>query len=130
MVPADPPSIAAILADYGRVVEVGIGERTAVARTLAERGVEVVATDVVERETPADVEFVNDDVTAPDTTPYGGADAIYALRLPPDLQRDVWRTARAVDADLLFTTLGGDPALVPSEPRTVTEGTLFVATRN
>ena len=71
-----------------------------------------------------------DDVTAPDTTPYGGADAIYALRLPPDLQRDVWRTARAVDADLLFTTLGGDPALVPSEPRTVAEGTLFVATRN
>ena len=125
MVPPDPPSIAAILAGYDRVVEVGIGKRTAVARTLAERGVDVTA-----RETPPGVDFVRDDVTAPDTAAYEGVDAIYALRLPPDLQRDVWRTARAVDADLLFTTLGGDPALVPSEPRTVAEGTLFVATRN
>ncbi|MGM0399126.1 MAG: UPF0146 family protein [Halobacteriota archaeon] len=130
MEPADPPAIVDVLADYERVVEVGIGNRTDVARDLAERGSTVIATDVVQRDVPAGVTFVRDDVTTPETEGYEDADAIYALRLPPELQRHVWRVARAVEADLLFTTLGGDPALVPADPRTVAEGTLFVASHN
>jgi len=119
-----------VLAGYDRLVEVGIGDRTDRAGALAERGVAVIATDVVHRRVPAGVSFVVDDVTRPDESVYEGADAIYALRLPPELQRHVWRVARRVGADLLFTTLGGDPALIPATPRTVSEGTLFVATRN
>jgi len=40
------------LSDYDRVVEIGIGRRVAVARTLAGRGVAVTATDVRQREVP------------------------------------------------------------------------------
>lgn len=130
MEPADPPAIPDVLADYEHVVEVGVGNRPDVARELARRGVTVLATDVVERTVPAGVTFTIDDVTTPVTAVYEDADAIYALRLPPELQRHVWRVARGVESDLLFTTLGGDPALVPAEPRTVAEGTLFVATHN
>ena len=126
----DPPAIVDVLAEYDCVIEIGIGSRTTVARALAERGVSVRATDVVHRETPPDVSFVRDDVRDPDLDMYEGVEALYALRLPPDLQRHVWRLARDVDADLLFTTLGGDPALIPCRPRTVREGTLFVWTHN
>ena len=129
MVPPNAPTIADVLADYDRVVEVGIGDRTDLARTLVERDVTVLATDVENRDVPQGVTFVRDDVTTPDSAVYADAEAIYALRLPPELQRHVWRVARSVDADFLFTTLGGDPALVPARPRTVAEGTLYVSTR-
>ncbi|MFW5937545.1 MAG: UPF0146 family protein [Halanaeroarchaeum sp.] len=127
MVPPTTPGIAGVLADYDRLVEVGIGNRTTVARTLVDRGVSVRATDVVDRAVPTDVAFVRDDVRRPDEAVYADAEAIYALRLPPELQRPAWRVARSVGADFLFTTLGGDPALVPAEPRTVVEGTLYVS---
>ena len=129
MVLPNAPTIADVLAGYDRVVEVGIGERTDLAGTLVERDVTVLATDVEDRNVPQGVTFVRDDVTTPDSAVYADAEAIYALRLPPELQRHVWRVARSVDADFLFTTLGGDPALVPARPRTVAEGTLYVSTR-
>ncbi|MFB6082241.1 MAG: UPF0146 family protein [Halanaeroarchaeum sp.] len=130
MAPLAVPELAEILADYDRLVEVGIGERTAMAASLVERGSRVTATDVVERAVPPGVAFVVDDVTDPDPAVYRDADAIYSLRLPPELQRPALAVARAAEADLLFTTLGGDPAVVPATPRTVAEGTCFVATRN
>ena len=52
------------------------------------------------------------------------ADALYALNLPPELQVPVADIARRVGADLAFTTLGGDPATVPTRPATVPGGTL------
>lgn len=128
MEPTDAPALLDVLATYDRLVEVGIGTRTEVARALADRNVSVRATDVVERETPPAVPFVVDDVTDPTRDVYADADALYALRLPPELQRPVRRIARDVGADLLFTTLGGDPAVVPATARTVREGTLFVLT--
>ncbi|MFB6134064.1 MAG: UPF0146 family protein [Halanaeroarchaeum sp.] len=127
MTPTEPPRLVEVLAEYDRLVEVGIGNRPDVAVALAARGVTVRATDRVERSVPAGVSFALDDVTGPDEEVYADADAIYALRMPPELQRATRRVSSAVGAPFLFTTLGGDPAVIPAERKTVREGTLFVA---
>ena len=117
------------LAGYDTLVEVGIGNRPAVAAALADRGCTVTATDVHDREAPASVRFVRDDVTDPHHAVYTDADAVYALNCPPELHRPARAVARRVDADLLFTTLGGDPPLVPVTRESIagTGETLFVA---
>ncbi|WP_020221776.1 UPF0146 family protein [Halarchaeum acidiphilum] len=120
-------AIADALAEYDRLVEVGVGRRTAVAGALAERGCSVVATDVHERETPGSVAFVRDDVTGPRVEAYADADAVYALNCPPELHRPLRDVARDVDADCLFTTLGGDQPAIPVSRRAVGSETLYVA---
>jgi uncharacterized UPF0146 family protein len=117
------------LATDDTLVEVGIGNRPAVAAALADRGCTVTATDVSDREVPASVAFVRDDVTDPDPAVYADADTIYALNCPPELHRPVRDVAREADADFLFTTLGGDPPLVPVARESLhgTGETLFLA---
>ncbi|PSP95141.1 hypothetical protein BRC91_03845 [Halobacteriales archaeon QS_4_62_28] len=111
------PSSALVdrLAAFDRVVEVGMGRRPDVVRRLAQRDVTVVVTDIVDREVPAGVQFVVDDITAPDPSVYDGADAIYALNCPPELHRPLRSVAREHDAVCYFTTLGGDQPAVPVE---------------
>jgi uncharacterized UPF0146 family protein len=117
------------LAGYEVLVEVGVGERPAVAAARADRGRTVTATDVSERSVPASVGFVLDDVTDPERSVYADAEAVYALNLPPELHRPLGEVARSVGADCLFTTLGGDPPIVPvsRESLSGTGETLFVA---
>ncbi len=122
---AGQDSLAGRLSRYDTLVEVGIGNRHDVALRLAERGCRVTGTDIYDRPTPDSVRFVRDDVTDPDRTVYRGADAVYALNCPPELQRPLASIARTVDAVCLFTTLGGDPALVDATPETVSGGILF-----
>ena len=121
-----PPSLPTVLAAHDRLVEVGIGNRTDVAAALAESGASVTAVDVVERTVPAGVEFVRDDVTEPNLEVYAESEAIYALRLPPDIQHPVAAIADAVSVPLYFTTLGTDPPVIPSEIRPIESGTLYV----
>ena len=118
-------ALADYLARFGTVVEVGIGHRTAVAAELVARGVTVLATDIRERTVPDGVTFLRDDVTDPDRSLYAEAEAIYAMNLPPELHRPTADLARAVDAELYFTTLGGDPPTVPVERQTLPGETLF-----
>ncbi len=120
-------ALVAHLAAYDPIVEVGIGHRVDVAAHLADRGVDVTATDIHERSVPDAVEFVRDDVTDPTLSVYADAAAIYALNCPPELHRPVLDIARAVDAVFCFTTLGGDPPSVPVERHTLPVETLFVA---
>jgi uncharacterized UPF0146 family protein len=119
-----PAALSTPLEPGARVVEVGIGRRTAVAAALAEAGYDVVATDVREREVPAGVAFRRDDVTEPDRAVYAGAALLYALRWPPELQRPLVELARSVGAACAFTTLGTDPATVPVERETAGDETL------
>lgn len=120
-------AICTYLAEYDRAVEIGIGRRAELARALAKRGVSVTATDVYERDVPADVQFVRDDIVDPDPSVYADADAVYARNLPPELHRPALEAAREADADFLFTTLGGDQPAVPVERVTIESGTLYVA---
>ena len=107
------------------VVEIGVGNRPGVAAELATRGVDVTAIDIRERSVPAGVRFVRDDVTAPELSVYQGADIVFARSLPPELQRPVRRVARRVDAACWFTTLGGDPPVVPVEPEQLPGGVVL-----
>ncbi|ARS91783.1 hypothetical protein B1756_09900 [Natrarchaeobaculum aegyptiacum] len=111
---------------YDRVLEVGIGRRTDLAAALAADGVSVTGIDVHRREVPEGVTFVRDDIVDPDRSVYEGCEAIYARNLPPELHRPALEVARAVGADFLFTTLGGDQPAVPVERKTIREGTLYV----
>ncbi len=122
-------AIAAELAPYGILVEVGIGRRTDLAAALAEPGTQVTATDIYPCEVPDTVGFVRDDINDPAIGVYTDAEAIYALNLPPELHRSVQGVARRVGADFLFTTLGGDPPQVPVSRRMVPDDTLFVDKR-
>ena len=129
-------AIADRLAEYDVLVEVGVGDRPGVARLLADSGCTVTATDVHEPASVADgsfpdtVAFVRDDVTAPTRETYVDADVVYALNCPPELQRPLVAVARDVGADAAFTTLGGDPVVVPATPEPLpgVPETLYVAT--
>ena len=95
---------------------------------LADRGRTVTVTDIVDRDAPAGVRFVRDDVTDPTPAVYRDADAVYALNCPPELQRSLSAVAATAGADCLFTTLGADPAVVDADPETLPRHTLFDAT--
>jgi uncharacterized UPF0146 family protein len=112
------------LAHYEALVEVGIGNRTGVAKALAHHA-SVTATDIREYPVPTGVEFVCDDITSPCSSVYAETDAIYALNCPPELQQSLWTVARRYDVDCLFTTLGSDPAVIGAEPETLPDETLF-----
>ena len=125
-------AVVELLARYPTACEVGVGRRAEVAAALAERDRSVTTTDVHARETPAGVRFVRDDVVdasrRDDPGDHYRVDAIYALNLPPELHRPVVTVARRVDADCLFTTLGGDPPAVDANPVALDGGeTLYVA---
>jgi uncharacterized UPF0146 family protein len=129
--------LAARLAAYDSLVEVGIGDRPEVAATLAEAGVDVTAVDVADVETPPGVTFVNDDIVASRDALGGGSpegpyrvDAIYGLNLPAELQRPARDLARAAAADLWFTTLGFEQPVVPAERESVKRETLYVDRRD
>jgi uncharacterized UPF0146 family protein len=119
------------LARHDSLVEVGVGRRPSVAAALVGRGRSVTATDVRERSVPDGVRFRRDDVVAASERDEPGAtyraEALYALNCPPELQRPLVRVARAVDAACYFTTLGGDPPVVPVARETLPGETLFVA---
>ena len=123
---SDARLAATLTAGASRAIEVGVGNRLGVARALADAGVAVTATDVVDRAVPDGVRFVRDDVTDPDPGVYADADIIYALNCPPELQRPLVAVARDAGACWAFTTLGGDPAVVASRPKTLPQETLFI----
>jgi len=141
------------LAHRDRLLEVGIGDRPGVARSLAERGRDVVAIDVAvgERtraaadETEAatvdgSLRVVEADVLALADAAGGNAeaglgsagvtgefDAVYACNLPAELQRPTVALAERLGAACLFTTLGFEEPTVPVRRRSLSEATVHVA---
>jgi uncharacterized UPF0146 family protein len=123
-----PDALAARLARFGDLVEVGIGARTAVATRLA-ADTAVTATDIRTCTVPDGVTFVHDDIIDPTMEIYADADALYALNLPRELHRPTRAVARAVGADFCFTTLGGEFPAIPTDAETLPASeTLFRAT--
>ncbi|AGN02732.1 hypothetical protein L593_13965 [Salinarchaeum sp. Harcht-Bsk1] len=111
------------------LLEVGIGERTGIAATLLDRGIAVSAVDVVARAVPDGMAFQRADVTELDAAEFEGIDGVYALRAPPELHRPIADLARTLDVPAAFTTLGGDPPIVPVRPEQLPGGeTLYWVT--
>jgi uncharacterized UPF0146 family protein len=143
------------LAEHNCLVEVGIGDRPAVARALAERGCRVVAVDVDPgdrsraaaqeardeavdgslRVQQGDVLALADRVSESETDPLADADgrllidvdAVYACNLPAELQRPTVALADRFDAACVFTTLGFEEPVVPVRRRSVEGTALYVA---
>jgi uncharacterized UPF0146 family protein len=134
-VTATRTELAARLAAYDHLVEVGIGRRPGVAAALADAGCTVTATDVFDAPVPDGVAFVRDDVVARAEgldgdghpgDPYD-VDAVYGLNLPAELQRATRDVAHAAGADFCFTTLGFEEPTIPVERESVGRETLYVA---
>ena len=143
------------LARHDRLVEVGVGDRPAVSRALAERGCRVVAVDVepgdrtraAARETRdgavagslrvrrGDVLALADQGGEGGLGPLTGAasedgdavDAVYACHLPAELQRPTVTLADRLDAVCVFTTLGFEEPIVPVRRRSGGGSALYVA---
>jgi uncharacterized UPF0146 family protein len=142
-------ALADALARYDRLLEVGVGNRPGVARSLAERGREVVAVDValgaralaaadetdaasvagslraVEGDVLALAERAGDEAEPPVAA--GDVDAVYACHLPAELQRPTVALADRLDAACLFTTLGFEEPTVPVRRRSLPGTTVYVA---
>ncbi len=121
------------LASAATACEIGIGRRPAVAGGLADRGVCVTATDVVERPVPPGVRFVRDDVVAASCRDAPGetydADVLYALNCPAELHRPLAVLARRVGADPRLTTLGTEQPVVPTDRETLGDGVVLFTPR-
>ncbi|HIP63340.1 MAG TPA: hypothetical protein EYH04_04420 [Archaeoglobus profundus] len=106
---------AEIIAEYiikhyeGKIVEVGIGYNWRIAKILAEKGLDVVVTDIKPIEIPYDnIKFVIDDIMSPKKEIYKGASLIYSLRPPPELYSYILSIAKDVKADCLIRPFGNE----------------------
>ncbi len=118
-----PPtaSLVSRLADAGRLLEVGIGDRPGVAAGLVAAGADVRATDVRRVAVPPAVRFRVEDVTQVGSVDeFHEVETVYALNCPPELHEPVRTIAARVDATFLFTTLGHDQPEIPVERETLT----------
>ncbi|MEM2908279.1 MAG: UPF0146 family protein [Candidatus Hadarchaeales archaeon] len=106
--------IAARYARASKIVEVGVGALPATAIELSRRlsRCEIIATDISPPPPlPPGVRFERDDVTNPRLRVYEGADLIYAMRPPPELQPYLLKLARKVGADLIVKPLAAESVL-------------------
>ncbi|MFO8116618.1 MAG: UPF0146 family protein [Halorubrum sp.] len=151
MVSRSRQALVDALARHDRLLEVGVGDRPEVARSLAERGRDVVAVDVAVgertraavRETDGatvagSLRVIEGDVldlaepaeAAVESGPAGATgefDAVYACNLPAELQRPTVALADRLEAACLFTTLGFEEPTIPVRRRSLPETTVYVA---
>jgi uncharacterized protein len=95
-----------IASRYLRAVEVGVGNNTVAAETLAGKGVLIGCTDVREIQLPADLRFSMDDVFSPRLALYEGADVIYSIRPAIEMIPPLIDLAKEIDCDLVVYHLG------------------------
>lgn len=104
-----PPPLLARVARARKVVEVGAGGVFATALALQAHAprAEFVLTDVDPRvlRAPPPLRGVLHDVTRDGPGPLAGADLVYAVRLPEELQRAAAGLARELGADLALRPL-------------------------
>jgi uncharacterized UPF0146 family protein len=93
----------------GRIVEVGAGHESAVARLLLAHGLDVVLTDRGERLLDG-MRVEKDDVFAPRMELYQGASLLYSIRPPLELQIAMGDVAARVGADVLIRPLQDEVA--------------------
>jgi uncharacterized protein len=88
-----------------RIVEVGVGCFTKVARTLEEHlKVDIVMTDIK----PCHAGIVQDDVSHPNLKIYKDATLIYSIRPPEEIHPYLEDLAQEIKADLIIKPLSTD----------------------
>ncbi|HIP25686.1 MAG TPA: hypothetical protein EYG81_04430 [Archaeoglobus profundus] len=106
---------AEIIAEYivrnykGKVVEVGVGHNWRIAKILAEKGLDVVVTDIKPIKIFCNnIKFVIDDIMNPKMEIYKKASLIYSIRPPPELYFYILSIAKVVKADCLIRPFGNE----------------------
>lgn len=89
-----------------RVIEVGIGPDSRVFKNLSDKGLNIIATDVL----PRHGVFL-DDISKPNEEIYRGAGLIYSIRPPPELYSHLRNLARRVGSDLIIKPLSTDSSV-------------------
>lgn len=98
-----------ILENYSeKVVEVGIGRMHELAKTLSDKGLKVIATDIIDLGPISDFEYVKDDIFNPDINIYSGASLIYSIRPPIELFSPIKAVSSIVKADCLIRPLSNE----------------------
>lgn len=120
------PALFRHLRGHDRLLEVGIGERDDLAVSLADRGHQVLAIDPAPEVDP-DIPILREDVSELRASDIGPVDAVYARRLPPELQGPTVDLARGLEAACYFTTLGTDPPVVEVTLATGPMTTVYIA---
>ena len=92
----------------GKVVEVGVGKAIYVSAQVSQVR-DFVATDLVGREERG-LEIVGDDIFSPRKDLYKGAQLIYAIRPPLELQLAMGRLAQEIGAEVIVRPLAGEVA--------------------
>jgi uncharacterized protein len=97
--------------NYSRtVVEVGCGRFSAIAVALRP-SLKVTATDILETEVVdrrlAPI-YVKDDITHPDLQLYRGADLVYSIRPPLEIQPSILDLSERIGADALIKPFGSE----------------------
>ena len=88
--------------DITKVVEVGVGKFQGVSNYLKEKdNVEVIMTDI----DPANDEIIKDDVFNPDLEIYKGADIIFSIRPPFEIQEAIMKLRDDLDCTLIIKPL-------------------------
>jgi len=100
----------------GKVVEVGVGYYSEVARLLAAQGLQVTLTDREER-LIACLKVEKDDIFSPQLELYRGAGLIYSIRPPLEMQLAMGVVAAEVEADVLIRPLMEEVARLPGFSR-------------
>ena len=100
----------------GRVVEVGVGYYSEVARLLEAQGLQVTLTDREER-LVAGLKVEKDDIFSPRLELYRGAGLIYSIRPPLEMQLAMGVVAAEVEADVLIRPLMEEVARLPGFSR-------------
>lgn len=88
--------------DITKVVEVGVGKFQGVSNYLKEKdNVELIMTDI----DPANDEIIKDDVFNPDLEIYKGADIIFSIRPPFEIQEAIMQLRDELDCTLIIKPL-------------------------
>lgn len=104
-----------ILKNYsGKIIEVGVGQRTDVASYL--RSLQLVVIDIKEC-CLTEIEVEQDDIFSPKKEIYIGSSLIYSLRPTLELQLAIGNLAREVGADIIIRPLEDEIADIPGFTR-------------
>lgn len=94
-----------------KIAEVGVGKFSLISDILQnEDNITLIRTDI----RPADASVIADDITNPDLNLYEGADMIYSIRPPSELQPHLVNLAKKVGSQLVIKPLTNEDLNTPN----------------
>ena len=85
-----------------RIVEIGAGKFQTISKNLSENeNIDIVMTDI----DPANENIIKDDVFNPNMSIYNGADILFSIRPPAELQEAIMKIRDEVNATLIIKPL-------------------------